>query len=50
MYNFIIQPAYAHEEGAQLVTTENVTGPILAIVIIIVAILIAKKIKKLIKK
>jgi len=42
----IIQTAYAHEEGATTVTTDNVLGPILTLVIIILAIVVAKRIKK----
>ena len=35
-----------HEEGATTVTTDNVLGPILALVVIILAIVVAKRIKK----
>ena len=49
MTNLLIKPAQAHEEGAEIITTANVSGPLIAIVIIIIAILIAKKIRKLIK-
>ncbi|MBI2024650.1 MAG: hypothetical protein HYT03_00975 [Candidatus Harrisonbacteria bacterium] len=43
----IIQIAHAHEEGATTVTTDNVLGPVLALVIIILAIVVAKRIKKI---
>jgi len=43
----IIQVAYAHEEGATTVTTDNVLGPILALVIIILAIVVAKRIRNI---
>ena len=43
----LIQVAYAHEEGATTITTDNVLGPALALVIIILAIIAAKRIKKI---
>jgi len=46
----IIQIAYAHEEGATAITTENVLGPALALIIIILAIVVAKRIKKINKE
>lgn len=49
MIELLIKPVQAHEEGAGIVTVANVSGPIIAIVIIIIAIIIAKKIRKLIK-
>lgn len=42
----IIQVAYAHEEGATRATPDNITGPILTLIIIVLAVVVAKRIKK----
>jgi len=43
----IVQIAYAHEKGATTITTDNVLGPTLALVIIVLAIVVAKRIKNI---
>lgn len=43
----VIQVAYAHEEGATSVTSDNITGPILTLIIIVLAVVAARRIKKI---